>query len=143
MSGQKPTVGRVVITWPAAAPGPLPLDAWGVEIHDADTGEPVLDGFAVELRIALGSENGFDGRQPIEAELIRLVDADGAPIGAGPDAAAKTAFTDAYAAFREQRGLDRPHPADDFPSDDFEGPRYRTATFRYLVAEMRVAQAAS
>jgi hypothetical protein len=134
---------RVVITWPAArqsASGPLPLIAWGIRVDDADTGESILDGFTLELRIALGTENGFDGGRPIEAELIRLVDAEGVPIGNGPDSGAKIAYTDAYAEYRKQRGLDQPHPPDDFPSDDFEGPRFRTGTFRYLVVEMRIAE---
>lgn len=126
-------LGRIAITWPAARNPPSALPVWGVRIDDLRTDEQLVD--VVGLRMELGSEAGWSDTR-IEAVLTRLVDADGKPIGA---TANRFVYTDDYAAYREQRGLDRAHPGDDFPADEFAGPKLRTGEFRYVVSEMRLA----
>ena len=130
-------LGRIAITWPAAHNPPSVLGVWGITIEDLDSGEQLLD--VVGLRLELGAPEGWADKV-IEATLTRLAAADGKPIGAGPGSANRLALTEEYAAYREQRGLNRTHPGDDFPEDEFEGQQYRTTELRYIVSEMRIAQ---
>lgn len=127
------SLGRIAITWPAARNPPNALPVWGIRIDDLDADEQLVD--VVGLRMELGSETGWSDTY-IEAVLTRLVDADGNPIGR---TANRLVYTDDYAAYREQRGLDRAHPGDNFPADEFAGPKLRTGEFRYVVSEMRIA----
>jgi len=132
--------GRIVITWPAPHTPPTALPTWGVRIDDADTGEPILDAVALEMRLGDAGTGWSD--KLIEVALTRLVTTDGNPIGHGPGAGNLIAYTEEYAAYREQRGLGQPHREGEFPSDDFNGPKLRTREFRYAVAEMRIADPA-
>ena len=126
-------VGRIAITWPAAHTPPSALPVWGIRIDDLRADEQLVD--VVGLRMELGSEAGWSDTH-IEAVLTRLVDADGKPIGR---TANRFVYTDDYAAYREQHGLDRAHPGDNFPADEFTGPKLHTGEFRYVVSEMRTA----
>lgn len=114
---RREAAGRVTITWPAPKPGAAPgaLSNWGVKVEDADTGEPILTAFKVS--IVLGTDTGYEDAL-IEADITALIDEDGNLLGNGP-----RAFN---------------HAARD---DTADGPGFRTKVFRYLVAEMRVAEA--
>lgn len=136
MSGEGSPSGRVVITWPSDA-GRGAVAAWGITIEDADSGELILD--AVSMRISVGTYLGWTDTV-VGVELTRLVDAAGEPIGNAPGAANTAALTEEYAEYRRQRGLDKPHRPEAFPSDEFTGQKLRTADFRYVVAEMRVGE---
>jgi hypothetical protein len=133
--GDEP-LGRVAIIWPAAKTPPSALPCWGVRIDDLETGEQILDALALDLRI--GSTDAGWSDKLIEVVLTRLVDAEGKPIGGGPGKGNRIEYTPEYAAYREQRGLNKPHTPEEFPTDEFEGPKLRTAEFRYVVAEMGV-----
>lgn len=133
VTGELISLGRIAITWPAVQDLPNALPVWGIRIDDLEADEQLVD--VVGLRMELGSEAGWSDTY-IEAVLTRLVDADGKPIGR---TANRLVYTDDYAAYREQRGLDRAHPGDNFPTDEFAGPKLRTGEFRYVVSEMRIA----
>lgn len=113
--------GRVILTWPAAS-GPYVM-AWGLTAHDADTGQQFTD--VTSLTMTLGSPDDWDGG-PMEITLTRLVDENGQPLGTGIN---RIVPTDAYQAWDPEA----------VPGSEFEGQRFRTAEFRYLVAEMRTA----
>ena len=107
--------GRVSITWPSPSNNAVALCAELVAIHDADTGEQIID--AVGMRLTIGDEGGWRG--PVNVELTRIVGTDGAP-------SRTPVLTEAYLAHRANGG-----------GDDFDGPKYRTGVFRYALAEMR------
>lgn len=112
------TVGRVIITWPAPAENGA-VFGWGVTIHDADTGEQLTDATSL-LTVAHGSPGSWNS-EPLQVTLTRLVDADGKP-------SSKPVPTDEYKAWKRSSSL-----------AEFMGQPFRVGTFRYLVAEMRVA----
>lgn len=104
---QPPHMGRVVITWPAVRNDALPLFSREMQIHNADTGEPILT--VTGMQIVLGGE-AWRG-EAIHVDLTMLADADGQPILNGPGSANK-----AY---------------------DRDNSTVRTGVFRYAVMEMR------
>lgn len=112
-NGPEPA-GRLVITWPAPKPTGMGLHNWGVTISDADTGEPILTAF--KLSIVLGTDTAYK-EAAIEADVTALVDENGNLLGNEPGSIDRAARGDA-------------------PDE----PEWRTKVFRYLVAEMRVAQ---
>jgi hypothetical protein len=126
--------GRVIITWPAASPRSGALPALGISVTDADTGENILDAFALRLSMDLGTDQEWTGG-PITVTLTRIVHPDGTPIGGGPGAFTTDVLTDEYAEWQAR------HMADGDPTALFPGQKFRTGEFRYLVAEMRVAEA--
>ncbi len=95
--------GRVAITWPAAKYGGMP--GWGIAVHDADTGEQLVDVVAIRLLAHAVDDT-------LTVELQRMVDTSDSPI----------------------QGSGKPVP-------DESGDALRTAVLRYVVAEMRVAEA--
>lgn len=129
------TGGRVTITWPAADTPPTALPVLGIAFTDPDTGRLLTDVTALRMNLAAAYGTA------IEAVLTRLVDTEGRPIGDMPGQA--PVCTEQYAAYRAQHALDRPHPADAFPADEFDGEQLRTAEFRYVVAEMLLAARAA
>lgn len=70
---------RLVITWPAANPQGLPLDAARIMLHDFATGEEILTATAV--RVSASVDAGDVGG--VVAELTMLVDEHGEPIRNG------------------------------------------------------------
>jgi hypothetical protein len=114
--------GRVIITWPASAGGQVP--GWGVTAHDADTGEHILD--ATSLTISHGDPGGWNGAA-ITVRLTRLLDANGTPVSSGMN---NVAPSEEAAAYKGEHGS----------LEGFDGEMFRTAEFRYVVAEMRVAE---
>jgi hypothetical protein len=72
--------GRITITWPAAGKPPSELPAWGVALHDADTGEQLLT--VTELTITGSAKAGA----VLECEITALVDENGTIIPGGTDA---------------------------------------------------------
>jgi hypothetical protein len=128
VTAEPPTVhGRVIITWPAPeAPGQRAhVVGWGIAVHDADTGEAYVDTLA--MSIGHGTPSSWD-TGPVHVTLTRLIAEDGMPIGLGKRS--PTARTPEY--------LEHLRTAP--TGDSFDGQHYRTADFRYLVAEMRVAE---
>lgn len=108
---QPPHMGRVTITWPAARNDALPLFSREMQIHDADTGQPILT--VTGMQIVLGGE-AWRG-EAIHVDLTMLADAEGQPILDGPGSANK--------AYDRDNGV------------------IRTGVFRYAVMEMRTAAA--
>ena len=106
-----PHAGSVIITWPALRDDTLPLFSREMQIHDADTGKPLLT--VTGLQIVLGGE-AWRG-EAIHVDLTMLADDDGQPILGGPDSVNK-----AY---------------------DRDSGTVRTGVFRYAVMEMRIAAA--
>ena len=123
------TDGQVIITWPAAHNPPTALPIWGVAIDDADSGVRLVD--VVALRLELGSKLGLENG-PIEVVLTRLADTDGKPVGTASN---RLAFTDEYTEWLASHVATGPDAL-------FPGQKFRTAEFRYIVAEMRVAEEA-
>lgn len=132
--------GRLIITWPAAGNSPA-LPNWGVTFHDADTGEQILT--VLKLSLILGTDTGYE-QGIIEADITALVDEDYNILAAGQPVA-----TDAY---REHCDCIKRHRLNGSLTDEetdrldaldrkFPGPQFRTGVFRYVVAEMRVAEA--
>lgn len=78
MSDQVPSVGRIVITWPAATGG-RPLFSLNMSVHDYDTGEQINT--VTGLRINLGGTNW--NSEPITADLTMLINGNGNPLGSG------------------------------------------------------------
>jgi hypothetical protein len=68
--------GRIVITWPAPTSNGTPLPTWPMQVHDYDTGTPMLA--VTGLRIVLGGDDW--GTPAILADLKMLVDVDGQPL---------------------------------------------------------------
>lgn len=114
----EPALGRVTITWPK--PNDVALLARGISVHDADTGEQLLD--VTALNLAHGTPTSWDSG-PLHVTLTRLVDAEGQP-------SSKLVPTDEYWAWRSTAPT----------GATFDGQEFRTADFTYLVAEMRIAQ---
>lgn len=102
--------GRVIIEWPAPRSGVLA--GWGVAIRDAATGEPITTAMSIKI--------GADAEHEITAELTQILGTDGQPARQGP-----------------------PDPVTgrvpDIALDIGEDGEPKTAVFRYIVAEMRVA----
>lgn len=122
--------GRVIITWPV--PSGMVVPGWGLTVQDADTGEQLLD--VTALAIAHGAPEAWDSG-PLCVTLTRFVNERGEPSGAlspNPRRNPIVLPTDAY---REHVSKERAAKAD-LP---FEGPRFLTGEFRYLIAEMRIA----
>lgn len=111
--------GRVVLTFPVAAPG-QPVPTWGITIWDYDTGEQIVDAYSLSL--VVGDEGNGWLDKPLEVELTRLVDADGKPIGAGRQPVMTDEYREHVQREREQRA--------DLP---FDGHEFLTGRFRYLV----------
>jgi len=135
MAIQPALAGRLIITWPAAQPAGV-LTNQLVRIEDADSGEPILT--ALKLALILGTDTGY---LPgiIEAEITALTDEDGR-IQAG--SGVQPVPTEEYMRHRAAAsGLTE--PAREALEDAFTGPEMRTGVFRYAVAEMRIADAAS
>lgn len=112
--------GAVILTWPKPVGRTVP--GWGLTVQDADTGEQIRD--ATAMTIAHGDADNWDSG-PVGIRLIRLVDEHGQPIGNGPG---KVVPTDEYEAWLGTAA----------DGDHFEGQRYRTRAFHYLIAEVRV-----
>lgn len=125
MTTEPEPAGRIIITWPAPTNGATL--GWGIAVRDADTGKPIVD--ATALTIAHGSPSNWD-TGPIYATLTRLVGTDGTPITAGSESGNNAIPTAEFAAWRDAH-----------PEGNFEGQQFRTADFRYLVAEMRATPA--
>lgn len=68
--------GRIAITWPAPTSNGTPLLTWPMQVHDYDTGTPMLA--ITGLRITLGGDN-WSG-EVITADLQMLVDLEGQPL---------------------------------------------------------------
>lgn len=130
-------LGRIAITWPAASTPPTALAELGIAIDDPDTGEQMLDVVGLEMQLGTSTEWG---RQLIEVALTRLVDTDGKPIGGGHDSAKRLALTDEYTEWLASHVHDGPEPVPLGPGAVFPGQKFRTGVFRYVVAEMRIAQ---
>lgn len=130
--------GRITITWPRphaglyATPG-APLVCSGIRVYDAETGEEFVDG--VRLTLDLGTPTSWTPDQPIFAEVTRVVADD------------RLAQSHAFPC-----DVVTGETADDARCSDCEitlgqYEAWRTnggisySTFRYAVAEMRVAEA--
>lgn len=70
----------IVITWPAPTGTGTPLMTQLMQVHDTETGEPLLA--VTGLRMALGGD-GWDGG-PLTVDLKMFVDADGQPLIGSP-----------------------------------------------------------
>lgn len=70
----------IVITWPAPTSNGVPLMTTLMQVHDSETGEPLLA--ITGLRMVLGGDN-WDGG-PLTVDLKMYVDADGRPLIGSP-----------------------------------------------------------
>ena len=106
---ERPTYcGRVIIEWPAPGRSPV-LPGWGCSIFDAETGKPVVT--AEKLVIPSVTATAAD---VITCDLTVFADEDGTPV-----------------LFPREDGHVTAWPA-------HGGGGVKTATFPFLVAEMRV-----
>lgn len=119
MKFEEPRSGCVTIAWPTAAPG-QPVPAWLTTIHDAETGELLVD--VVSLHLVIGEDEGWSSK-PLEVELVRLVGIDGKPIGALPGGPVPTGEYREHMQREREQQIDLP----------FDGRRFLTERFRYLV----------
>lgn len=106
-----PTIGHLIIEWPAPSPHGIPLHNHGMRAYDYDTGAELVT--ATGIRIDLGGTN-WNG-EIITADLTMLANADGQPLAAGEPV-------------QPQRN-----------EDGTPGTDIATGVFRYEVMEMRVA----
>lgn len=90
----------VMIVWTA----PVPVDAWGVDVHRFITGR-ALDGLPLPLKPFFAEQRAFIVEHSVDPDLWRLVDLSGAR---GPEDANH---------FLDIDGLDEPAPFDGVPRD--------------------------
>lgn len=107
------TYGSVIIEWPAPRPGGGPLAGWGCKILDAGTGRMITT--ASQVHVPLGWAHA---ERAITCFLTMFADENGEPV--------------LYLEPGPRKGTFTPPARDD-------AGNVRTGTFRFEVAEMRVA----